>query len=586
MSDKNNKDILPRSTLRFFIYVSWPYKIWAISAILAVTLASALGSGTGYLFKLIVDAAEAGDTQTVIFWGLVFPVILFFVQAFFRLSGFFAANWTTGAVKTAIDSLNNYILQHSHTYYSNRFAGAISNKQRNVMRAIEEIVPDFLWAQLSSFVGFIITFVLIATVDLLSAFLFFLLIVVLIFVNKHLSPKKMVLSKISSEANTVLGGRLVDTLSNISTVRQYARYDQELEELSDLSNKRRIAHRNNWFFTEKLLILNVSILFLFSITVFWMIVNKWSSGLITTGDFIMIVALIFNVAGSLIFIGRAFNAMAKTVGELEEGLEDLLIDYEIVDSPDSKPLKLVNGEIVWKNVSFRFGDNQVFNDFNLNISAGQRIGLVGSSGAGKTTFVSLLLRQHELDTGSIVIDGQDIAKVTQNSLRKAISIVPQEPSLFHRSIKDNIGYGRENATLDQIIEAAKQAHAHDFIEKLPNGYDTLVGERGIKLSGGQKQRVAIARAVLKDAPILVLDEATSALDSESEILIQEALHKLMIGKTVIAIAHRLSTLREMDRIIVLESGTVVEDGDHETLKNKGGIYAKLWSHQSGGFLLD
>jgi ATP-binding cassette subfamily B protein len=319
---------------------------------------------------------------------------------------------------------------------------------------------------------------------------------------------------------------------------------------------------------------------------FWLVLNKWESGLITSGDFVMVVALMFNISGSLVFIGRAFNAMAKTVGELREGLDDLLVDYEIVDNIEAKSLKIKNGSIDWRSVDFGFEDNQVFSKFNLNIPAGQRVGLVGTSGAGKTTFVSLLLRQHELNGGQILIDGQDIALVTQDSLRQAIAVVPQEPALFHRTIRENITYSKPDASHDEVVAVAKQAYAHEFIEKLPQGYDTLVGERGVKLSGGQKQRIAIARAMLKNAPILILDEATSALDSESEIYIQKALHELMVGKTVIAIAHRLSTLREMDRIIVLESGVVVEDGDHLSLKDKEGVYAKLWNHQSGGFLVE
>lgn len=242
------------------------------------------------------------------------------------------------------------------------------------------------------------------------------------------------------------------------------------------------------------------------------------------------------------------------------------------------------GEIKWQDVTFRFGESAVFDRFNLTIAPGQRVGLVGQSGAGKTTFVSLLLRQHELETGSICIDGQDIATVTQDSLRQNIAVVPQEPLLFHRTIRENIAYGKVNATEEEVIEVAKKAQSHDFIMALPEGYDTLVGERGIKLSGGQKQRVAIARAMLKDAPILILDEATSALDSESEVAIQKALHELMVGKTVIAIAHRLSTLREMDRIIVLEKGSIVEDGTHEALTRSGGAYQRLWEHQAGGFL--
>jgi ABC-type multidrug transport system fused ATPase/permease subunit len=262
------------------------------------------------------------------------------------------------------------------------------------------------------------------------------------------------------------------------------------------------------------------------------------------------------------------------------------MDRELLDSPSSTNLTVSRGEIEWQNINFEFGNNTIFSDFNLSIKPGERVGLVGHSGAGKTTFVSLLLRQHDVTGGSIEIDGQNIAEVTQDSLRSAIAVVPQEPMLFHRTIRENIAYGKYDATDEEIVAVAKKAQAHDFISILSEGYDTLVGERGVKLSGGQKQRVAIARAMLKDAPILVLDEATSALDSESEVAIQKALHTLMEGKTVVAIAHRLSTLREMDRIIVLENGQILEDGTHESLTQSGGLYQRLWEHQAGGFLVE
>ena len=260
--------------------------------------------------------------------------------------------------------------------------------------------------------------------------------------------------------------------------------------------------------------------------------------------------------------------------------------YGVVDTDDARPLRIRDGEVAWRDVSFGFGENVIFDEFSLTIPAKQKLGLVGTSGAGKSTFVSLLLRQHDLDGGVITIDDQDISNITQHSLREQIAVIPQEPALFHRSLRDNIAYAKHDATQEEVEEVAKMAQAHEFIIDLPDGYNTLVGERGVKLSGGQRQRIAIARAMLKNAPILILDEATSALDSVSEVAIQKALHILMQGKTVIAIAHRLSTLREMDRIVVLEEGQVIEDGTHEELRGGGRVYQRLWKHQSGGFLHD
>ncbi|MEY2665379.1 MAG: hypothetical protein RLZZ480_484, partial [Candidatus Parcubacteria bacterium] len=341
-----------------------------------------------------------------------------------------------------------------------------------------------------------------------------------------------------------------------------------------------------WRISEFGLSINNILIVAFEFVLLWVIVNMWTQGALSTGSLIMLITLLVNVNGTLVFIGSSINGFIRRYADVEEGLADILLPYEIVDVHNASTLQVKNAEIVWKDVSFEFGENHIFSDFNLEITPGQRVGLVGHSGAGKTTFVSLLLRQHDVTSGAIMIDGQDISKVTQDSLRANIAVVPQEPMLFHRTIRENIAYGKPNATDKEIVEVAKKAQAHDFISQLELGYDTLVGERGIKLSGGQKQRVAIARAMLKESPILVLDEATSALDSESEVAIQTALQKLMEGKTVVAVAHRLSTLREMDRIIVLENGKIVEDGSHDTLKEAGGVYQRLWEHQAGGFLVE
>jgi ATP-binding cassette subfamily B protein len=275
----------------------------------------------------------------------------------------------------------------------------------------------------------------------------------------------------------------------------------------------------------------------------------------------------------------------RIMGDAHDMTEMLSQPNQVADRTTT-PIKIQNGAITFHDVTFTHdgNDEQLFDAFNLTITPGERIGLVGPSGSGKTTLTRLLLRFSDVDGGEITIDGQNITEVTQDSLREQVAYVPQEPMLFHRSLRENIAYGKPGATDEEIREAAKQANALDFIEKLPEGFETMVGERGVKLSGGQRQRIAIARAILKDAPILVLDEATSALDSESERLIQESLEKLMKGRTSIVIAHRLSTIAQLDRIIVLENGHITEQGSHQTLLKQDGTYAKLWSHQSGGFI--
>lgn len=576
----------PKTPLSFFWYITKPHLGWATAAVIFVTLASATSQGSSYFFKLIVDAVEAGNIQQALWWGMAYPVAIFFVQLLFRASGICGAYWTNHARKTGVDTVNQYLLGHSHTYFTNRFAGSVTNKVRNVVDAAEHAVPDFLWAHLNSLVGFLVTFLLISMVDLTAGLIFILLVIILIVINRAMAPEKAVRARANADASSVLQGRLVDTIGNVTAVRQYAKTKDELSTLAELTEHKRFAGMRNWLYTEYMLLINSIILFIFSLGIFWVLIDRWSSGAIGTGDFVLVLALVSQITGTMLFIGRAFNTTARMLGEMREGLEDIMTPYGVVDKDGAQPLRIRDGEVAWQDVSFGFGENVIFDEFSLTIPAKQKLGLVGTSGAGKSTFVSLLLRQHDLDGGVITIDDQDISKITQHSLREQIAVIPQEPALFHRSLRDNIAYAKPSATQEEVEEVAKMAQAHEFIIGLPDGYNTLVGERGVKLSGGQRQRIAIARAMLKNAPILILDEATSALDSESEVVIQKALHILMQGKTVIAIAHRLSTLREMDRIVVLEEGQVIEDGTHEELRGSGGVYQRLWKHQSGGFLHD
>ncbi len=288
--------------------------------------------------------------------------------------------------------------------------------------------------------------------------------------------------------------------------------------------------------------------------------------------------------GYFVHLSQRFNNFSELWGQVSESLQDILHTHEVTDIEDAGTLHVSGGNILFNEVSFEYDGVSVFKNLSFDIKKGERVGIVGRSGAGKTTLVKLILRHYDLHSGSISIDETDIARVTKDSLRKNIAVVPQDPTLFHRTIYDNIAYGKKEISRPEVFEASRQAQAHEFILTLPDGYDAMVGERGVKLSGGQRQRIAIARAFAKNAPILLLDEATSALDSESEGLVQGALLKLMEGRTVLAIAHRLSTLRAMDRIFVFDAGKIIEDGSHEALLSRGGVYADLWNHQAGGFL--
>lgn len=580
---------IPAQPMRFVLYCVRHHTFMACVAVLFACTAALTGQGLNYFFKIIVDSAQAGHVDRVVFFALLYPGMHFCTQMLYRASGFFGATVSVSIKKIAHDTLVDYLFHQSQTYFSNRFAGSLLTKIRNVVSAIDLLVPEVLWTYIPAIVSFSFTTSVIFSVDLISGTLFLLLVVMLVLVNRLFSAKKKILSYQASETSTRLSGATVDVLTNISAVRQYVHIDGEIEDNQRLTTEWRDRAKANWQYSEKMLTANTFCIALFSVPIFYYLVLRWSEGVMTTGFFVFIIALYAQMLHTLLFIGRAFNQAARSFGELEEGLVDILKKYDVVDTTSAQPLVVREGHIAWNDVVFVYGDNKnevVFDHFNLAIKAGERIGLVGTSGAGKSTFVSLLLRLYDISAGEICIDGQNIREVTQHSLRTHIAVVPQEPVLFHRTIRENIAYGKLRATDEEIIEVAKKAEAHDFISTLPKGYDTLVGERGIKLSGGQKQRVAIARAMLKDAPILILDEATSALDSESEVAIQKALHVLMEGKTVIAIAHRLSTLREMDRIIVLEKGTIIEDGSHQSLVKRKGLYARLWEHQAGGFLAE
>lgn len=576
--------VIPNTPFRFLWYVSKPYKWFFFATVLIVLTATIINQSLSYLFKLIIDSAEAGQTDSVVFYALLYPVTIFIVQLLFRLSSMTGIRYLTPTMKRCTDILSEYTLHHSHFYFVNRFAGSILTKFGNVVGGIGQIVPDFFWNMLGSFTSFVVAFLLIMTVDVSIAGIFLVLVVVMVVINLKLSPKKRQLSREHALARTKLVGKTADILTNIAAARQYVGLIREQESLQELTTGRLQAHQRTWKYSELTRFYNVSILFIATCAMFYILAHNWQAGLITTGDLVLVLSLVSQVAYNLTTIGKVFDSFSQAFGEMEEGLEDIFINHEIVDAPHATTLKVTDGLIAFDEVNFSYEGAPVFAGLNIAIEPGQRVGLVGPSGAGKSTLVSLLLRQHDIQAGEISIDGQNIAQVTQDSLRENIAVVPQEPLLFHRSIAENIKYGKPDATDAEMIAVAEKAQAKDFIEQLGEKYETLVGERGVKLSGGQKQRIAIARAMLKDAPILVLDEATSALDSESEVAIQKALGELMIGKTVIAIAHRLSTLRKMDRILVIENGQIIQDGTHDELANRPGLYQKLWEHQAGGFL--
>ncbi len=590
-TETNEKEIPPvlSRPFAFMRYISGFHTRWLIGGLIVVSVAQVISTSIPYLFRSIIDNAQGvtagtADISTVWFWVFLFPVAVGTMFLLWRISGVFGMEWTSRSNATSYTTLFSYLAHHGHAYFSNRFAGSLSSKISHASEGVQSLFEALLWNYYPSILSLVITAVYIWSTSLISGILFVLLIAILVPLNIFIAQyRKPHMVEFSAQA-TRARGYAVDAISNIATVRQYARMEDEKRLFDEHIHVMRRLNIKQWRISEFGLLINNIIIVAFEAGILYIAVNLWVQNAITVGEMVMITTLMMGIQSTLVFIGMSINGFVRRYGEIEEGLNDILVPYDILDTQGSLPLHVSEGKIECAHVDFTYDENPVFTDFNLAIKPGERVGLVGESGAGKSTLVSLLLRQHEVQSGTICIDDQDIASVTQDSLRSQIAIVPQESQLFHRTVKENIMYGKPDATLEEVMQASKRAQAHTFISAFPEGYDTLVGERGVKLSGGQRQRIAIARAMLKNAPILILDEATSALDSESEVAIQKALHELMVGKTVIAIAHRLSTLREMDRIIVIADGTIIEDGTHDELVSAGGTYARLWGHQAGGFL--
>jgi len=418
----------------------------------------------------------------------------------------------------------------------------------------------------------------VALVFLIWVFLYILIIS--FFVRKRMRYDVM-----KAEADSMVGGRLADVFSNIFALKVFSATDREKKSFNKVTENEKKRRSDAWNFGNVQEAVQAGLMTTIQSLVLYFIVRSWIHNTMTTGMVVLIQTYMIIIFDRLWEFGKALTKFMEAAADMKEVIDIFETVPDILDPAKPETINMKNGNIEFKNISFVYDSGQrVFKNFDLKIKSGDKIGLVGHSGAGKSTITKLLLRFVDVSSGKIEIDGQDIRAILQDDLRKVISYVPQEPVLFHRSIRENIGYSRPGSTDKQIIEAAKRAHAHEFILDLQYGYDTFVGERGVKLSGGERQRIAIARAMLKDSPILILDEATSSLDSVSESYIQEAFEELMKGRTTIVIAHRLSTIQKMNRIIVLQDGEITEQGTHTELLNKHGVYADLWNHQTGGFL--
>jgi ATP-binding cassette subfamily B multidrug efflux pump len=588
----------PRGLLAFCWHYTKPAAPWLV-AMSILTMLIAIGEVALFQFLgTIVDWLAKADKATFLqtegyklFWmgalvvvGLPLAAVLdSFIMHQVLLGNYpMIARW----------QMHRFLLRHSMTFFANEFAGRVATKVMQTSLAVRETVMKVLDVFVYVVTYFLSMILVIAAADVRLMLPILLWLGVYIGIVAYFVPVLRKIAAQQADARSTMTGRVVDSYTNIATVKLFSHAGREevyakagMEEFLGTVHKQM---RQVTLFHASVYINNCVALFIISALSLWF----WLHGSISIGAISIAIGLAMRVNGMSQWVMWEVAALFENIGTVYDGMEMMSKPHDIVDEPVAKAIGVRQGAIRYDGIRFHYGKSKgVIDSLSFDIKAGEKVGLVGRSGAGKTTLMNLLLRFYDLESGRITIDGQDIATVQQDSLRSLIGVVTQDTSLLHRSIRDNIAYGKPEATDAEIIQAAKRANAWDFIDGLADmqgraGLDAQVGERGAKLSGGQRQRIAIARVFLKDAPILVLDEATSALDSEVESAIQENLFSLMEGKTVIAIAHRLSTLTEMDRLIVLDKGRIIETGTHQELVRQGGIYADLWNRQSGGFLAD
>ena len=587
----------PPITLRGFFYWSLrgSFKVLALSGFTSI-LTGITEVSAVLMLGMLVDAALASSSQSPLgdhLWLFGAGVLFFLVlrPIFFGIFSFMQTNVVTPNVSNLVLSrLHRWTLGQSVQFFDNDFAGRIAQKEMQTARAVTDVVVEILHTVLFALASVIGAALMLTSVDVSLTVGLCLWLLTYLALIKYFMPLIRKRSGVRASARAMVTGQIVDTVTNIKTVKLFAHDEHEDQAALEAMRGFRDSSLDygtvaSWF--------RFCLNSLGGILPVMMVGGSlwfWSTGSISAGDIAVAGAISLRLSQMTGWVSYTLMTIYANLGEIEDGISTLSPPHDLTDAPDAKRLRVPSGKIDFDRIHFAYGrDVGGVDNISLSIAAGEKVGVVGASGAGKSTLVSLLLRLYDTEKGTVRIDGQDLRKVTQESLRHQIGMVTQETALFNRSARDNILYGRATASEAELVDAAKQAEAHDFILQLQDhkgrrGYEAHLGEQGVKLSGGQRQRIALARAILKDAPILVLDEATSALDSEVEAAIQSALERVMRGKTVLAIAHRLSTLSKMDRIIVMDQGHIVETGTHQALLEQGGLYHRYWKRQSGGFI--
>lgn len=586
----------PSGLMQYLVYHTKPFRalflITGIATIFAAVFEIFLLAAIGWVVDLMAAETPASlwENYTWHFIGLL-AFVLILKPTLYLIDFMLISNTLIPNVATLLRWRGHkHVMRQSIGWFEADFAGRVANRVMQTPRSAGEVVFhvfDALAYALAYVVGALFLLMNANTLLLIPLLIW---VIAYIFLLRYVVRRVEPASKDSSNARSELNGRVVDAYTNIHSVKMFANTKSELAYVKDaIEETRQTVFREMRIYTRMDFILSTMNAMLVAGTV-GTALYLWTYDQVSSGEVAAASALVIRFNGMSGWIMWAFTTFFRELGVVAEGLETLAAPVTLLDAPNAKPLQITNATVEFNDLTHHYGrETGGLDNLTLRVEAGQKVGLVGRSGAGKSTLFKLLLRFYDAESGQILIDGQDISQVTQDSLRHEIGMVQQESSLLHRSIRENILYGREGASDTDMIAAAQQAEAHEFIQTLEDqsgnmGYDSTVGERGVKLSGGQRQRIALARVILKDGPILLLDEATSALDSEVEATILDTLYQLMEGKTVIAIAHRLSTIAQMDRIVVMDEGRIIEDGTHDALLQKGGLYAQLWARQSGGFL--
>lgn len=581
-----------QKTIQIYLQHAKKYRFSGLVMVFSTIFATILGAVTPIFLKKFFDIlGSGGENKAILAENLIgvlgIIALLHFVDwTFWRASTFCASYFQSKMINDLTNTCFQYLHRHSYSFFNNNFVGSLVKRVHRFTRSFEGMSDRLIFNVLPLLINIIVILTILFFTNIWLGLSLLVWIIVFGVVNWFFIKYKSKFDQERSEMDSKLTGVLADTITNHSNVKLFNAFKKESKLFSKISEKLTGLRYYTWNLSNIFEAVQGFLTTVLEIGLFYISIRLWEQNLFTIGDFVMLQSFVIIVILRIWDFGRIIQHFYEDLTEAQEMTDILNTPHEIADAPMARNLKVTAGEIKFEDVDFNYNETRaVLKKLNIVIAPKEKVAFVGPSGAGKSTIMKLLVRSHDLTDGKIFIDGQEIHHVTLESLWQNISLVPQDPILFHRTLMENIRYGKHTATDDEVVKASKLAHCHDFIVGLEHGYDTFVGERGVKLSGGERQRVAIARAILRNAPILLLDEATSSLDSESERLIQDALDKLMKNKTVIVIAHRLSTIMRMDRIIVVNEGSIVETGTHqELLEDRNGIYHKLWKLQAGGFL--